>query len=101
MSSTSTASSSPSWRMISGLMSSKNSSLSSSTITARRRMPTWGAARPAPVVKVNNRFRYRVFWVGRNDHTTRELIAYYLRAFHQKKENRGMNLFIDCNAEEK
>ena len=55
---------------------------------------------PAPVVKVNNRFRYRVFWVGRNDHTTRELIAYYLRAFHQKKENRGMNLFVDCNGED-
>ncbi|MBD5149211.1 MAG: primosomal protein N' [Oscillibacter sp.] len=55
---------------------------------------------PAPVVKVNNRFRYRVFWVGKNDHTTRELISYYIRAFHQKKENRGMNLFVDCNAEE-
>lgn len=55
---------------------------------------------PAPVVKVNNRFRYRVFWVGKNDHTTRELISYYIRAFHQKKENRGMNLFVDCNAED-
>ena len=55
---------------------------------------------PAPIVKVNNRFRYRVFWVGKNDHTTRELISYYIRAFHQKKENRGMNLFVDCNAEE-
>ena len=55
---------------------------------------------PAPVVKVNNRYRYRVFWVGKNDHTTRELIAYYLRAFHQQKENRGMNLFVDCNAED-
>ena len=55
---------------------------------------------PAPVVKVNNRFRYRVFWVGKNDHTTRELISYYIRTFHQKKENRGMNLFVDCNAED-
>ena len=55
---------------------------------------------PAPVVKVNNRYRYRVFWIGKNDHTTRELIAYYLRAFHQQKENRGMNLFVDCNAED-
>ena len=55
---------------------------------------------PAPVVKVNNRYRYRIFWIGRNDHTTRELIAYYIRAFHQKKENRGMNLFVDCNGEE-
>ena len=55
---------------------------------------------PAPVVKVNNRYRYRVFWIGRNDHTTRELLAYYVRAFHQKKENRGMNLFVDCNGED-
>ena len=55
---------------------------------------------PAPVVKVNNRYRYRVFWVGKNDHTTRELLSYYLRAFHQQKENRGMNLFVDCNAED-
>ena len=55
---------------------------------------------PAPVVKVNNRYRYRIFWIGRNDHTTRELISYYIRAFHQKKENRGMNLFADCNGED-
>lgn len=55
---------------------------------------------PAPVVKVNNRYRYRIFWVGRNDHTTRELISYYIRAFHQQKENRGLHIFADCNAEE-
>lgn len=53
---------------------------------------------PAPILKVNNRYRYRLFWVGRNDHATREILAYYIRAFHQKKENRGMNLFVDCNA---
>jgi len=53
---------------------------------------------PAPVLKVNNRYRYRIFWVGKNDHATREILAYYVRAFHQKKENRGMNLFVDCNA---
>ena len=53
---------------------------------------------PAPILKVNNRYRYRLFWVGRNDHATREIIAYYVRAFHQQKENRGMNLFVDCNA---
>ena len=52
----------------------------------------------APILKVNNRYRYRIFWVGRNDHTTRELLGYYIRAFHEKKENRGMNLFVDCNA---
>ncbi len=55
---------------------------------------------PAPIVKVNNRYRYRIFWVGRNDQTTRGLLAYYIKAFHQKKENRGMNLFVDCNGED-
>ena len=53
---------------------------------------------PAPILKVNNRYRYRLFWVGRTDHATREILAYYIRAFHEKKENRGMNLFVDCNA---
>lgn len=55
---------------------------------------------PAPVVKVNRRFRYRIFWVGRNDHATREMLAYYIKSFHQQKENRGMNLFVDCNTED-
>ncbi len=55
---------------------------------------------PAPVVKVNNRYRYRLFWVGRNDHSAREVISFYIRAFHRKKENRGMNLFVDCNADD-
>ena len=55
---------------------------------------------PAPVLKLDNRYRYRVFWIGKNDHMTRELIAYYLRAFHQQKENRGLNLFADCNADD-
>lgn len=49
---------------------------------------------------MNNRYRYRLFWVGRNDHRTRELLGSYIRAFHQQKNNRGLNLFIDCNAAE-
>ena len=53
---------------------------------------------PAPILKVNNRYRYRVLWVGRNDHQTRELLSYYLKAFYDQKENRSLNLFIDCNA---
>ena len=53
---------------------------------------------PAPVLKMNNRFRYRVLWVGKNDHQTRELLGYYLKAFYNQKENRSLNLFIDCNA---
>ena len=53
---------------------------------------------PAPILKVNNRYRYRVLWVGKNDHQTRERMGYYLKAFYNQKENRSLNLFIDCNA---
>ena len=53
---------------------------------------------PAPVLKVNNRYRYRVLWIGKNDHQTREILAHYLKAFYSQKENRGLSLFIDCNA---
>ena len=52
---------------------------------------------PAPVLKVNNRFRYRLFWIGRNDHAARERIAGCLRAFAQWKGSRGLALFADCN----
>jgi len=61
-------------------------------------MPELLGPAPAPILKVNNRYRYRLFWVGRNDHRTREIISHYVRAFHKKSENRGMNLFVDCNA---
>ncbi len=55
---------------------------------------------PAPVVRVNDRFRYRLFWVGRNDHTTREILGYYLKAFQEQRENRALSLTIDCNTME-
>ena len=52
---------------------------------------------PAPVLKVNNRYRYRVFWIGRNDHATRELLSGCMRSFAQWKGSRGLSLFTDCN----
>ena len=52
---------------------------------------------PAPVLKVNNRYRYRLFWIGRNDHATRELLSGCVRAFTQWKGSRGLSLFADCN----
>lgn len=55
---------------------------------------------PAPVVKVNNRFRYRVLLVGHNDRPTRERLAWLLKEFGSDRRNRGLNLFIDCNAPE-
>ena len=55
---------------------------------------------PAPVLKVNNRYRYRVTLVGRNDRTTRERISWLLKWFSTRGENRGVHLFADCNAME-
>ena len=52
---------------------------------------------PAPVLKINDRYRYRLLWVGKNDHATRELLSHYLNAFHMQRENRKLELFIDCN----
>ena len=55
---------------------------------------------PAPVVKVNNRFRYRVILVGRNDRTTRERVSWILKTFSARREHRGLSVFADCNAME-
>lgn len=53
---------------------------------------------PAPVLKVNNRYRYRVLLVGKNDKETREEISGLLRAFSGNSANRGVNIFAECNA---
>lgn len=55
---------------------------------------------PAPVLKINNRYRYRVLLVGKNDKITREEIGGLLRAFAGNGVNRGFNLFAECNAAE-
>ncbi|MBE7008165.1 MAG: primosomal protein N' [Ruminococcaceae bacterium] len=52
----------------------------------------------APVVKVNNRYRYRVYIAAKNTPEVRKLIAEFLFAFTRHKENRGLDIFADCNA---
>ena len=52
---------------------------------------------PCPVVKVNNRFRYRVTVIGKNERTLRALIAAFMKEFTKRSENRGMHIFTDCN----
>ncbi len=53
---------------------------------------------PAPVLKVNNRYRYRVLLIGRNDKAARECISWLLRTFAGERAHRGTNIFVDCNA---
>jgi primosomal protein N' (replication factor Y) len=52
---------------------------------------------PAPVVKVNNRFRYRITVIGRNEKSLRELLAAFMKEFAKRSENRKMNIYTDCN----
>ena len=63
-------------------------------------MPEVLGPAPAPVLKVNNRFRYRCLLVGRNDKTTREIVSRLLKEFAVQRENRGLSIFADCNAME-
>ena len=52
----------------------------------------------APVVKVNDRYRYCVYLCGRSDSVLRRTVSEYLLAFSARKENRGLDIFADCNA---
>ena len=52
---------------------------------------------PAPVVKVNNRYRYRITVIGKNEKALRDVIADFLRQFAARSDNRGMQIYADCN----
>jgi len=54
---------------------------------------------PAYVVKVNNRFRYRVTLCAPPVKEARELTARLLTAFPADKRNRGLTAFADANPE--
>jgi len=55
---------------------------------------------PAPILKLNNRYRYRVLLIGKNDKETREAVSGLLRVFAANSANRGFNIFAECNAAE-
>ena len=52
----------------------------------------------APVVKVINRYRYCVYLCGKGGSVLRRTVSEYLLAFYARKENRGLDIFADCNA---
>ena len=52
---------------------------------------------PAPDVKVNNRSRYRRTVIGKNDKTLRSVIASLMMTFTQRRENRSLQIYADCN----
>ena len=51
----------------------------------------------AGVVKVNNRYRYRVFIVAKNTPELRRMVSEFLFAFYKHRENRSLDIFADCN----
>lgn len=67
-------------------------------VLSRLKQP-WQLLGPAPasVVKVNNRYRYRLTLAAQNTKDVRNLISYALRAAHQEKENRGVSVYADWN----
>lgn len=52
---------------------------------------------PANIVRVNNRFRYRISVVCHSDKRIRETIAHLVREFLNDKQNRGLSAFADIN----
>lgn len=54
---------------------------------------------PAPmsIVRINNKFRYRMTLTAKNCREIRELIAHLLRQMQQDRANRGISVFADKN----
>ena len=52
---------------------------------------------PAPVLKVNSRYRYRLTLNARSSAALRALLGHMLRQALNDKKNRGVSLFIDSN----
>ena len=50
---------------------------------------------PAPILKINNRYRYRVLVKCRNDKEIRAILAQILRAAQQDRANKGLSILID------
>ena len=52
---------------------------------------------PAAVMKVNNRFRYRLILSGQDNRQSRAVVGSLLRLAAEDKSNRGVHVFVDCN----
>lgn len=71
-----------------------------------RQSPGWGTSltvlgpSPAPVVKVNNTFRYRLVLQTSGSRPLRRHLAAVLKAFLQDRANRGVTAYVDINSYE-
>lgn len=52
---------------------------------------------PAAIAKVNNRYRYRLTLIARNDKLMRELVAHLVRCAQADRKNRGVSITADID----
>lgn len=52
---------------------------------------------PASVVKIAERYRYRVSIIGENNKHLRGLLSHMMKEFSRHSENRRMQVYVDCN----
>ena len=52
---------------------------------------------PASVVKIAERYRYRVSIIGENNKHLRGLLSHMMKEFSRRSENRRMQVYVDCN----
>ena len=55
---------------------------------------------PAPVMRVNNRYRYRIIFSGPDGKQMRALVAHLVRSAQKDKENRGVSVFADLDPQD-
>ena len=55
---------------------------------------------PAPVPKINNKYRFRLTLCCRNSKALRTLLSDQIRAFARRKEFRGVSVYVDVNGYE-
>lgn len=55
---------------------------------------------PAPVARVNNRYRYRVSLTGPDNRDMRTLVSHLVRSAQKDKENRGVSIFADLDPQD-
>lgn len=53
---------------------------------------------PAPIMRINNRFRYQLTLVCKLSRPIRQMLAYFLSEFAKNKTNRGVTVYADVNA---
>ena len=54
---------------------------------------------PAPILRLNARYRYRVLLVAKNEKAVRDRLEWLSKEFLRDRASRGLLLSIDCNGE--